>query len=167
MKVDNVEKNSVIYLAMEFLNEYINNKNENSPSFFKLIEINSGIGFYKGEKIFSFDMIDLPDLKKPLKETIPSVICFYSLDDIDNKSFTYPAIVGVYINEEKLFKGYQKFSVDKNFFAEKQIEVKNISMKLSLNLKHECLVILNFKFILISTRKKLVKLQKNVLMIKS
>ena len=46
--------------------------------------------------------------------------------------------MGVCINEAKLFKGYQKFSVDKNLLTEKQIDIKNISMKLSLNLKHEC-----------------------------
>ena len=40
IKVDNVEKNSVINLALNFLNEYINNINEESPSYFKLIEIN-------------------------------------------------------------------------------------------------------------------------------
>ena len=148
-------KKILCFIWLWILNEYINNKNENSPSFFKLIEINSGIGFYKGEKIFSFDMIDLPELKKPLKETIPSVICFYSLDDIDNKSFTYPAIVGVYINEEKLFKGYQKFSVDKNFFAEKQIEVKNISMKLSLSLKHECFGHIKFQIHSYFNKKKI------------
>ena len=64
-------KKILCFIWLWILNEYFNNKNENSPSFFKLIEINSGIGFYKGEKIFSFDMIDLPELKKPLKETIP------------------------------------------------------------------------------------------------
>jgi len=155
VKVDNVEKNSVIYLAIEFLNEYINNINENSPSFLKLIEINSGIGFYRADKIFSFDMIDLPDLKNHLKETIPSVICFYSLDDIDNKGFTYPAIEGVCINEAKLFKGYQKFSVDKNIFYEKQIEVKNISMKLSLDLKHECFGHIKFQIHSYFSKKKI------------
>ena len=39
IKVDNVEKNSVINLALNFFNEYINNINEDSPSFFKLIKI--------------------------------------------------------------------------------------------------------------------------------
>ena len=112
-------------------------------------------------------MIDLPDLKNHLKETIPSVIYFYSLDDICNKVFTYPAIVDVYINESKLFKGYKKFSVDKNILTEKQIDIKNISMKLSLDLKHECFGHIKLKFIPILARKKLIKLPKNVLIIKS
>ena len=33
IKVDNVEKNSVINLALNFLNEYINNINKDSPIF--------------------------------------------------------------------------------------------------------------------------------------
>ena len=112
-------------------------------------------------------MIDLPDLKNHLKEKIPSVIYFYSLDDIANAWFTYPSISGVCINEEKLFKWYQKFSVDKNLLTEKQIEVKNISMKLSLNLKSECFGHIKFQIHSHFNKKKLIKLQKNVLIINS
>ena len=39
IKTDKVEKNSVIDLAMKFLINYISNVDEESPSFFKLVEI--------------------------------------------------------------------------------------------------------------------------------
>lgn len=146
IKVDNIEKNSVIYLALEFLNKFINDLNEESPSYFKLIEINSGIGFYKGNEIFSFDMIDISELKNHLKETIPSVICFYSLNNITNIGFTNPAIIGACINESKIFTSSEKFSLDKNCFDKRKFEVKNVAMKLALNLKHECFGHIKFQF---------------------
>ena len=52
VKIDRVEENSIIDLAMNFLKEFIEDLNEDSPSFFKLIEINSNFGYYKDEKMF-------------------------------------------------------------------------------------------------------------------
>ena len=37
IKVDKTKNNSIIYLSMKFLNEFINNLDEDSPSYFKLI----------------------------------------------------------------------------------------------------------------------------------
>ena len=146
IKVDKVDKNSAIDLAITFLNTYIDNLNEESPQYFKLVEINSGIGIYKGQKIFTYDIIGIDELKSHLKEIIPSVICFYSLDDANNYAFTYPTIMGVCINKSKLFQHCETFSVDKNCFNERKFEVKNIAMKIALILKHECFGHIKFEF---------------------
>ena len=146
IKVDEIENNSVIYLAIDFLNKYIDNLNEESPSFFKLIEINSGYGYYKQRKTFTYDMIDISDLKSHLKEIIPSVICFYSLSNTDNSAFTYPAIGRVCVNESQIFEGEEKFSMDKNYFNTKKDETKNAAMKLALKLEHECFGHIKFRF---------------------
>ena len=138
IKVEKIEKYSVINLAIEYLYNYINNLNTESAEYFKLIEINSGYGFYKSDKVFTYDMIDLCDLKNHLRESIPSVFCFYSLDDIKNTAFTNPLIIGICLNESKLFKDNERFSLDKNYFETRKYEVKNVTMKLVFKIKHEC-----------------------------
>ena len=78
VKIEDAENNSVIRKSMNFLNYYINGLNEESPSYFNLIEINSGIGYYRNEAVFTYDIISLDYLKNHLKESLPSVIIFYN-----------------------------------------------------------------------------------------
>ena len=52
IKWDKVEKNSIIYLSYEFINKFIDNLTENSPSYFPLVELNSDLGFYNEEIVF-------------------------------------------------------------------------------------------------------------------
>ena len=99
IKITEVNKNSIIDLSINFLNKFIDNLNEESPSFFNLVEINSG--YFKNKKMFIFDMIALSDLKAHLKETIPSIICFYSCIDTNNKAFESTKRGGVFLNEQK------------------------------------------------------------------
>ena len=138
IKVDQVEKNSVIDLAHTFLNNFIEHLNEESPSYFKLIEINSNYGYYNGDKVFTFDMINLSELKNHLRELFPSVICFYTFEKVDNAAFHYPVIMGISVNESDLFEDCEKFSLDKNCFNEKRYDVKNVAMILAQNMGHEC-----------------------------
>ena len=146
INVDKVEKNSVIDLALGFLNEYIDNLTIESPQYFKLVEINSGIGFYNGQEIFIYDIIGIDELKNHLRQIVPSIICFYSIDNANNFSFTYPTFMGgICKNESKIFHHCEKFSLGKNCFDKKNFEVKNIAMKLALNFKHECLGHIKFQ----------------------
>ena len=95
--IERVEENSII--AMNFLKEFIEVLNEDSPSFFKLIEINSNFGYYKDEKKFTFEMINLFDLKNHLKEILPSIICFYCQNSIDIHVFVNRTTTGVTSNK--------------------------------------------------------------------
>ena len=54
----------IISLAAKFINDFINNLDEESPSYFKLIELNSNYGYYPNSKIFSYDIISLSDFLK-------------------------------------------------------------------------------------------------------
>ena len=142
IKVTRAEKNSIINLAMTFLNDYINNLNEESPSFFKLIEIDSGFGFYNNtdntnDKLFTFDMIDLFHLKKHLRETLPAVISFFSHENSNNMANTEMTIGGININETKLLNQNEKVNFDLADSNTKDNTKKDIAMKLVENLMHE------------------------------
>lgn len=139
IKTDKVEKNSVIDLAMKFLINYISNVDEESPSFFKLVEINSGMGYYNNEKVFTFDMIPLSTLKSHLRGSLPTIITFYTLKETNNLSMIESIIGGISVNEAKIFGEYEeKLKLDIYYPNEKISKIKDISMKLVLNLKHEC-----------------------------
>lgn len=84
IKINKIENNSIINLALKFINTFIENLNEDSPSFFKLLEINSSFGYYGRNEIFTFDLLNIEDLKSHLKETIPSIIVFYEYNNSKN-----------------------------------------------------------------------------------
>lgn len=150
IKVTNVEENSIINKAMKFLNEYINDFNEDSPSFFKLVEINSGYGYYfnKNEthRVFTYDIIDTTNLKMHLKETLPSVICFYDYPNNKNLAFTETTVGGICINESKLFKTDKKLKLNINYPENENHIIKNVAMKLVEKLMHECFGHSKFQF---------------------
>ena len=160
IKLDKIEKNSVINLSLGFLNNYIDNLSEESPSYFKLLEISSGYGFYQGKTVYAYDMIEMSTLKNHLKETIPTVFCFYSLGDTDNFAFTYPTIIGICVNEYYLFQKNEKFSLDKNCSKERKYELKNAAIKLALRMEHECFGYIKFRFHSIFCLKKISKTPK-------
>ena len=148
IKVTNVEENSVINKAMKFLNEYIKDFNEDSPSFFKLVEINSGYGYYfnqnKTHRVFTYDIIDVANLKMHLKETLPSVICFYDYPHNKNLAFTETTTGGICINKSKLLTN-KKLKLNKNYHKMENT-IKNVAMKLVERLMHECFGHSKFQF---------------------
>ncbi len=50
--MDKIEKNSILDIVKKFFNDYINSLNEDSNIFFKLLEIDSGVGYFKEKKFF-------------------------------------------------------------------------------------------------------------------
>ena len=146
IKVDQVDENSSINIAMNFLKEFIKDLNEDSPSFFKLIEINSKFGYYKDEKMFTFDMLSLSDLKSHLEEVLPSVICFYYQKNTDVHAFVDKTTYCVNINMTKLYEFHKIIKVDKNPKNEEKYAAKNIAMKIAKNIIHECFGHKKFSF---------------------
>ena len=150
IKVDNTENNSVVKLAINFLNTCIDNLNEESPSYFKLVEINSGYGDCKENKnynrVFSYDIIDSNNLKKHLKGTIPSVISFYTEDFSNNLAFTEITIGGICVNKSKLCENGENFKLNINYSENENEQIKNIAMKLVERLMHECFGHSKFQF---------------------
>lgn len=144
IKIDKVEKNSIMDLSMQFITNYINNLTEDSPSFFKLVELNSGTGYYYDKKVYTYDMIPLSVLKNNLKESIPSIITFYNKNKINNISSTDNIVGGVCINEKEIFGDYEKIKVDKYYQDEKLNMIKDISMNLAIDIIQKCFGIKKF-----------------------
>ena len=76
-------------------------------------------------------------MKNHLREKIPTIICFYSYDNSYNFAFTPPEVNGICVNEAKLFKYREKFKIDVDCFNKRKFDVKNVAMKLSLNIIFE------------------------------
>ena len=146
IKISLSEEGSAIKLSMKFLNDFIIGLNEESPSYFKLIEIHSKSGYYKDEHMFLFDMISLTDLKVHLKSNLPTVISFFTWKNSDNRAVINPISGGISINEEKLFEKNEKISLSKKLSEEKISQVKNIAMILFEELSHECFGHRKFQF---------------------
>lgn len=137
IKFDKVEKNSIIHLSYEFINKYIDNLTENSPSYFHLVELNSDFGFYNEEIVFSFDIVCLSDLKSHLKEIIPTVILFFELKDSDKNAFTDDSIGAIGVNKATLLKPYKDLDITKNILHESKYDAKDAAMKLAEDIMHE------------------------------
>ena len=76
--VSECEENSIIDKAVKFYDEYVDNISEKSKVFPYLLNINSGIGYYNKEIVYSFDMINLNMIKAHLKELRPKILIFYN-----------------------------------------------------------------------------------------
>jgi hypothetical protein len=137
IKLDKVEKNSIIYLSYEFINKFIDNLTENSPSYFSLVELNSDFGFYNEEIVFSYDIVCLSDLKSHLKEIIPSVISFFELKNSNKNAFTECSIGAIGINKVTLLNPYKDLDITKNILNESKYDVKDAAMKLAEDIMHE------------------------------
>ncbi len=77
-----IGKNSVFDLTNNFLKEIINNLTEESYLFFHLLEINSGQGYFKGNKFFCFNMLNINTIKQNLMEIIPEILIFFNMENI-------------------------------------------------------------------------------------
>ena len=57
------EKNSIIDKTKIMFNNFVSNLTEKSKIFKYLLNINAGIGFYKNEPIYTFDMTNISMLE--------------------------------------------------------------------------------------------------------
>ena len=84
-------------------------------------------------------------MKTHLREAIPTIICFYSNDKNKNLAFTSKEFNGICVNETKLFKYCEKFQIGEDCFNERKYDVKDVAMKLALNIIHESFSHINFQ----------------------
>ena len=71
------EENSILDLVEKFFNDYINSLTEDSKIFFKLLELDSGIGFLKGKQFHGFDMTTIDEIKAHLKDIVIDILITY------------------------------------------------------------------------------------------
>ena len=90
------EENSIIDKSKKFFHDFVSKINEESKIFPYLLNIDSGIGYYKGETVYTFDMTYLETIKNHLEELFPNILVFYYLEDISaaniNKNTSFIAI---------------------------------------------------------------------------
>ena len=75
------EKNSIIDKTKKIFNDFISKLSDNSKIFPYLLNIDSGVGYYKNEAIYTFDMSNITMIKNHLKELFPRVLLFYDYDN--------------------------------------------------------------------------------------
>ena len=85
--MDQKEKDSVLDLIEKFFKDYSNKITEESPVFGKLIELDGDSGIYKNEAFYCFNMQNLEELKKHLKEIETNIFVIHDLDS-ESLSFT-------------------------------------------------------------------------------
>ena len=107
------EKNSIIDKTKIIFNNFLSNLTEKSKIFKYLLNINAGIGFYKNEPIYTFDMTNISMLKKHLEDLFPKFLIFYRFEN-DNLAETYKTLGWVAINLYNLEK-YKKKEIKCSF----------------------------------------------------
>ena len=136
LKIKNAKKGSVLELCIEFLKGFISNLNEDSPIFFKLLEINSKFGYFENKPIYNFSLLNVEDIKEHITELIPDVLYFYNCKS-DTKAFSFSMTGEVAINENHLFQKYEKMNLIEDFDVKNKDNAENIAMTLARELMHE------------------------------
>ena len=136
LKIKNAKKGSVLNLCIDFLKGFISNLNEDSPIFFKLLEINSKFGYFENKPIYNFSLLNVEDIKEHVSELIPDVLYFYNCKS-DTKAFSFSMTGEVAINEYYLFQKYQKMNLIEDFDVKDKENAENIAMTLARELIHE------------------------------
>ena len=136
IKVKDVEDQSILNKAIQFYKKFIENLDEESPVFFKLLEINSKFGYFKSKQIYNFSLLNVQDIKDHLFELIPEVIYFFNCDS-NTKAFVFSMTGELTINEKLLYEKYEKMSLIKNYEIKDKYNAENISMTIARYLLHE------------------------------
>lgn len=134
------DKNSAIDKSLKFYKKFISELDEDSPVFFKFLEINSKYGYYKGDEVFNFNLLNVEDIKQHLLDLIPEIIFFYDLDEQKScsKAVSLEQTGEIAINTFYLFKNNNKCDISKEYtFKEDINNVDNIAMTIWRILFHE------------------------------
>ena len=126
--INNLEKDSPLFIAIEFLKNLIINLDEESPFYYPLILIDSGNFTYNNENAYGFGLIDKKSLKSHLENIIPDVITTIN----DEAKNSYQAVANKIIGSVTLNLASKFLSKLKNIKLDKNIENKEYRENLSL-----------------------------------
>ena len=131
------EDDSVLDIVEKFFQKYRDIITEESPIFEKLIELYGSPGIYKNESFYCFNMINLDELKKHLKEIETNI---FIIHDLNNKNLPYnninSGIVSINVHNIKQFNLFE-FPLDKKLTEEKKEIGEIISSKIIYYMLHE------------------------------
>ena len=74
-------ENSIIKKTKKMFDDFISQLSDDSKLFEYLLNLDSGVGYYNNEKVYSFDMSNLKMIKGHLNELFPRIILFYNYDN--------------------------------------------------------------------------------------
>ena len=129
------EENSILYFVEKFFKDYINNLNEDSKIFFKLLELDSSIGYYKGKQFHCFDMTSIDEIKAHLKEIFIDILITYK----SNKRICSSIIskTGIVAINLLTIHGYKNFLLEKKLKNEEITQGKDLAAKIVVFILYE------------------------------
>ena len=77
----NCAEKSIINKTKIMFDDFISKISDESKIFFYLLNLDSGIGYYNNQAVYTFDMSNLNMIKNHLKELFPRIILFYDYDN--------------------------------------------------------------------------------------
>ena len=86
-KTDIKNSNSILKRVQTFFDKFIKDLNEKSVIYQNLLYIDGGSGYYKEEKVYTYDMTNLVMIKAHHKEIIPQILIFCYMEN-NEVSFT-------------------------------------------------------------------------------
>ena len=95
------ENNSIMDKVNTFFEKFIESLSEESNIFYYLLQLNSGIGYFKKEKVYTFDLTNLDMLKKHLRSLFPKSLTIYNFNGKEDSgiAFCSPHTGGIALNE--------------------------------------------------------------------
>lgn len=134
-----IKEKTIIYKVIKFIESFIDSLNEDSKLFSHLLHINSGIGFCKRNKVYTFDMTNVQMMKNHLKTLFPKFIIIYHLNSDDTGiAFYSDKTGGIAMNEYYMFKGkYNDLDYNSNDLDLSEKELNEIAMTITLYFFHE------------------------------
>ena len=136
IKIKEAKDQSILSKAILFYKKFIENIDEESPVFFKLLEINSKFGYLNDKPIYNLSLLNDQDIKEHLLELVPEVIFFFNCDS-NTKAFVFSMTGELAINEKLLFNKYEKMNLIDNYDKKDKYNAENISMTIARYFLHE------------------------------
>ena len=109
--VSKCDPDSIIGKAIKFYDEYIKKLTDKSKVFHYFVNLDSGLGQYGENSVYTFDMTNLKMIQSHLKELCPKVIIFFTLENnnIANTQKSFPCIA---VNRYKFFKKSKEINLE-------------------------------------------------------
>ena len=135
------ENNSIMDKVNTFFEKFIESLSEESNIFYYLLQLNSGIGYFKKEKVYTFDLTNLDMLKKHLRSLFPKSLTIYNFNGKEDSgiAFCSPHTGGIALNEIYLVPKEKYNIIDYNSSSQNisENESNEIAMNIILYLFHE------------------------------
>ena len=71
----------------QFYQAFFNGLTEDSNIFFYLLQLNSGIGFFRKQKVYTFDLTTVEMVKNHLNELFPKFLTIYDYNNSRERSY--------------------------------------------------------------------------------